>query len=167
MRTLKNVIQSDTVAQSGFAIIELLVVSGILSVLMSISLTAINPAKQLSAARNVQIQANESAILDAIYLYEASNAGDEPSSIINVTSTPEPLAMNIAGAINVCSDLVPNYLVVLPIDPLTGTVSDSSSPCDSTTTAYDTGFTISQPSNDHLTISATGYNGASTISITR
>jgi prepilin-type N-terminal cleavage/methylation domain-containing protein len=163
----KHVILSNSVTQSGFAIIELLVVSGILSVLMSISLTAINPGKQLAAAHNVQIQANESAILDAIYLSEASNGGNEPPAISGVTTTPEPLAMNIAEAINVCPDLVPNYLVTLPIDPLTGSDSGGSSPCDPATTAYDTGFTISQSSDDHITIAAAGYSGAGTISATR
>jgi prepilin-type N-terminal cleavage/methylation domain-containing protein len=167
MRIAKHVIQSNAVAQSGFAIIELLVVSGILSVLVSISLRAINPGKQLAAAHNVQIQANESAILDAIYMYEASNEGNEPLSIAGLTATPKPMAMNLAGSINVCPDLIPNYLVALPIDSLTGSVVGSSSPCGPSTTAYDTGFTISQTSDDHITIAAAGFNGVGTISVTR
>lgn len=167
MPVAKRVIASTPTNQGGFALIELLVVSGILSLLMSISLTAINPSKQLSAAQNVQIQANESAMIDAIYLYEASNGGNEPPSISSVRTTPEPLAVNIPGAINVCSDLVPNYLVALPIDPLTGNLGGGSSPCQAATTAYDTGFTISQSSDGHITIAALGYGSAGTISVTR
>jgi prepilin-type N-terminal cleavage/methylation domain-containing protein len=164
---IKKIFQTETFGQSGFAIIELLVVTGILSILMSISLTSINPGKQLTAARNVQIQSDELAIIDAIYEYEAENGGFEPPSIASVTSTPEPLAMNVNGAINVCPDLVPLYLAELPIAPLAGTITGGSNACDSTTTSYNTGYVITQSKDRRITVATNGENSTVIISETR
>ena len=159
--------QIQDTRQGGFILIELLVVTGILSVLLSLTLTSINPTKQFEDARNTQRQSNAVAILDAIYEYESDNGGKEPTSVAGVTSTPEPLAEKVVGAINICPDLVPNYLVDLPIDPSIGTVTGTKLPCDPATTAYNTGYTISQSSEGRFTISATGEDGVGTIRVNR
>lgn len=73
---------------------------------------------------------------------------------------------SIASAIDVCSDLTPTYIADLPTDPTTGTVTGGSTPCGAGTTAYDTGYTITQTSG-RFTIAAPGAEGSAVISVTR
>jgi prepilin-type N-terminal cleavage/methylation domain-containing protein len=67
--------------QSGFTLVELLVVIGILGILMAVTIVAINPIQQFQTARNAQRQADVTTILDAIYEYEASNSGSVPANL--------------------------------------------------------------------------------------
>lgn len=67
--------------ESGFTLVELLVVIGIIGILMAITLVAINPILQFQNARNAQRQADVTTILDAIYEYEASNSGSVPANL--------------------------------------------------------------------------------------
>src|SRR5208282_6379892 len=82
--------------ESGFTLIELLVVIGILAILLAITLIAINPNKHFEDARNAQRQSNVEAVLDGIYEYESANNGNEPPSVANVTSSPEPIGGHAA-----------------------------------------------------------------------
>jgi type II secretory pathway pseudopilin PulG len=164
---LKSLEKPHNTLQGGFAVAELLIVIGIASGMLAITASKIDPAKQLGDARNVARQVNESAILDAIEEYEIDHEGNEPASLADVTSTPEPLAEGIPGAVDLCSALVPNYLESLPIDPSTGSIVGGNSPCDSKTTSYTTGYTIFQSNDERFTISVNGENGVGTISTTR
>jgi prepilin-type N-terminal cleavage/methylation domain-containing protein len=74
-------------AQRGFTLIEVLVVIGILAILLAITLIAINPNKHFQDARNSQRASNVSAVLDAIYAYEASNSGSQPPAVSKVSLT--------------------------------------------------------------------------------
>src|SRR6266566_2325633 len=96
--------------QKGFTLIELLVVIGVLAVLLSIVLIAINPAKQFSQANNTKRRSDVNAILNAIDQYAADNSGTLPAGI-NATAT------DISGAgVNICAALVTKYLAALPVD---------------------------------------------------
>lgn len=73
--------------QHGFTLIELLVVIGILAILLAITLIAINPTKHFQDSRNTQRRANLSAILNGLYAYESTNAGNMAPAVKNLTST--------------------------------------------------------------------------------
>jgi|GEM_PF-5194606 len=106
-------------AQSGFSLIELLIAMGIISVLSSITFVAINPAKQLSDARDAKRSSTTREIENAIsqYLIEEWNL---PSS---------ELPLGEENAINICRQgvtndptcinldvLVPDYIASIPVD---------------------------------------------------
>lgn len=146
--------------RSGFTLIEILVVIGIIAVLAGVVLIAINPARQFRQARDTQRTSNVEAILNAIGQYIADNKGAVPAGIS--TST----AQNISSAAsNLCSSLVPTYLSALPSDPSSPSAGADITNCGT----YDTGYKIIMSSTtSRITVSAPNTETATTaISITR
>lgn len=137
--------------------IELLVVIGILAVLLSIVLIAINPARQFSQANNTKRRSDTTAILNAISQYSADNKGALPAAI---TTT----AQNVSdtGA-DLCASLVTTYLSALPSDPGT----NSGNAVTDCVAAYDTGYQVVKDASDRITVSAPDAELSETISVTR
>ena len=146
--------------QKGFTLIELLVVIGILALLLAITLIAINPARQFSQANDTKRSSDVNAILNAINQYGADHKGLLPGSI--GTSAVE---ISTAG-IDICDDLVTEYLAALPTDP-TGTAEGN--PVTDCDVAYSTGYSVSRSAeNNRLTVSAVSeINPAVPIQVTR
>ena len=145
----------------GFTLIELLVVIGILAVLLAITLIAINPARQFSQANNTKRSSDVNAILNAVGQYAADNQGN--LSALSITATASAIA---STGVDICSDLVPQYIAALPVDPLT----NNGDPVDESecTTAYDTAYTISQSATDNrITVNAPAAELGASISVTR
>lgn len=91
--------------KSGFTLIEILVVIGIIAILAAVVIIAINPAKHFAEANNSTRSANVNAILNAVGQYVVENKGLLPT-IPN-------------GEINqaFCEVIVPEFLPALPTDP--------------------------------------------------
>ncbi len=116
--------------ESGFTLIEILVVIGLIAVLAAIVLIAINPARQFAQGRDSQRESNINAILNAIGQRMADNkgifAGTNPAN--GLTCNPLPVATtSIVGTSGLGSGelgcLVPTYIPALPLDPSSGSGS--------------------------------------------
>ena len=142
--------------QQGFTLVEILVVVGILAVLLAVALVAINPNQHFIDSRNAQRRSNVTAILDAIYEYQAAHNGSLPPSLAAVTSTPSPIALVAVPTdeVDLCGDLAPAIIADLPVDPSGGSVTGGDTPCATATTAYDTGYTISKGASNRFTVTA-------------
>lgn len=155
MQKLKN---KNLVNKNGFTLIELLVVIGIIAILASVVLVAVNPARQFAQARNSQRISNTATILNAIGENMADNAG------IFVCGTNNPLPASStdmkSGGYDIRNCIVPNYVPEIPVDPTTGKFTS--------TTNYDTGYYVSQdPVTNRITVNAPAAELGQTISVTR
>lgn len=142
--------------QEGFTLIELLVVIGILAVLLAITLIAINPARQFAQANDTKRKSAATQILNAVGAYMADNKGVFPTALPASSSgeiksgAGAPLELNGADpGINICADLVPNYMPALPQDPRNNSGADITN-CAS----YATGYTISRNATGRVTVTA-------------
>jgi prepilin-type N-terminal cleavage/methylation domain-containing protein len=141
----------------GFTLIEMLVVLGILAVIITIVLVAINPAAQLTSARNTKRSADVTQILNAIDQYFIVH-GSMPAGI---TTTAKAIKSATGSAnIDICTSLVDEFIAAMPSDPSNGNYTDC--------TSYDTGYTVAKSSgnNNRITVSAPSAENA-TINVTR
>jgi prepilin-type N-terminal cleavage/methylation domain-containing protein len=128
----------------GFTLIELLVVIGIIAILASVVIVALNPARQFAQARNTQRSSNVNTILNAIGQNMVDNrgnwtcaAGPLPTSSTNMAST---------GGYNILACIVPTYVSVMPTDPTSGSyVSDVN---------YNSSYSVVQDAQGRVTVSA-------------
>lgn len=147
----------------GFTLIEVLVVIGIIAILATIVLVAVNPSRQFMLARDTQRTSNVNALLNAIHQNISEHRGsfvcrgsvrEIPTEATIVTSDPS----GGAGDIAVC--LVPDYLSALPFDPSAEGAHFTD------TSDYDTAYVVYRDSNGRITASSTGELQES-ISVTR
>ncbi len=149
----------------GFTLIEVLVVMGILALLATVVLVAINPARQFAQSRNTQRTSNVTAILNAIGqravdnrgIFESST-GTECASALPATTTEIKFGV---GGFDLYSCIVPTYIALLPTDPSTGVFNSA--------TDYDSGYTVTRDTvTGRVTIAAPATElGVPMISITR
>lgn len=129
----------------GFTLVEILVSITIIFILLSIVMVAINPSKRFAEIRDAKRKGDIITILNAIARYAADNKGALPLAI---TTT----AQNISKAeADLCSTLVTQYIVELPVDPA---INDGKGVTDCST-SYDTGYTIVKSMTDNrITVTA-------------
>jgi len=150
-------------ARKAFTLIELLVVIGILAILLTIVLIAINPSRQFNMSNDTKRRSDVLAILNAIHQYAAdpANRGLLPAGIPVDDGVDPTDEVEIAdtGA-DLCTLLVPTYISALPVDP---SVGDPVTDC---TAAYNTGYFVVQDTASRVTVIAPSAVTAP-VSITR
>jgi len=102
--------------QQGFTLLEILLTVGVIGVLASIAILAINPAKQLWEARNTQRKSHAGTLHKALYQYAIAN-GAFPTGI---TTTAQDICRDgQSGSCVSLSDLTDSqrYLTALPLAP--------------------------------------------------
>lgn len=161
--------------QKGFTLIEVLIVIGIIAILATIVIIAINPARQFAQARDTQRVSNVNTILNAIGQRIADGKGIFAGVVggSNPAQTCPGLTVGTAPLLTVDTDyplyydndtgvvsgnlhiacLAPIYMPSYVIDPKTGTSTD-------------TGYTLRIDSNGRITIKAPSAE-LTTISVTR
>ncbi len=110
----------------GFTLLEILLTVAILAILSAVTLSAINPIRQMAQARDSQRKSDVSEIHKAVQqyfidkgIYPAEVASD--TQVYNICSSPVYIPGN--SGIAACGDLVniarvlPVYLNGIPIDP--------------------------------------------------
>lgn len=106
-------------ANSGFTLIEILVVIGIIALLATIVIVAINPARQFAQARNTQRQSNINTILNGIGQNIADNKGIFTCGLVtlNPGTASTTIDNGTGGTGKDLSCLTPTYIPSFPSDP--------------------------------------------------
>ena len=149
-------------SRQGFTLIELLLVIGIIAILASIVIVAINPTKQLGDARDAQRRSDVNTILNAVYQYAIDNNGNLPTGIPTTTAKPicqvdvDPTTCTTGAMLGVSlRQLSGSYLVSIPRDPRV------------TSTGTGTRYNIVRDANGRITVNAPGAEQDTSISVTR
>jgi type IV pilus assembly protein PilA len=137
----------------GFTLIEVLIVMGIIAILATIVLVAVNPGRQFKLARDSQRTSNVNAILNALHQNIAENKGSFICSgtVKNIPDTATVIKSTPSGSdadIGPC--LVPDYISALPFDPSVSGAHFTS------VTDYDTGYEFYRDASGRVTVKATG-----------
>ncbi len=150
----------------GFTLIEMLIVIGLIALLATAVLVAINPARQFKFAHDTERKAHLATILNAIGQNMAENQGRFDcggSQNIPLPTTPSMITSDInPDSFDLAPCIVPLYLAKMPIDPVLPEARFSN------TTDYFTGYSIFQDTYGHVTLSAQSeINVSEPIIITR
>lgn len=145
---------------AGFTLIELLVVVGILAVLMTAVIIAINPSRQLAQGNDAKRRSDVNAILNAVYQYATENQGLLPNTI--TTTQTEICQTSVATTTCESNSLVnlkmlsydEKYIVEMPADPIG-------------VSTYGVGYEIYKSANGRITVVAPDTQVGQTIKITR
>jgi prepilin-type N-terminal cleavage/methylation domain-containing protein len=123
-------------SQKGFTLIEILVVIGLIAILATVVLIAINPARQFAQGRDSQRISNLNSILNAVSQRIADGKGQfHAPFVINGSTITCPNISGISSTTTIDSAsggsgtsfacLVPTYIPSLPTDPAGPTAPDT------------------------------------------
>lgn len=143
--------------EHGFTLVELMVTIGIVAILMSIVLIALNPEKQFRSAREAKRMADVSVLLNATSQYLLDHKTQETIPKDNISRyiaagmykgkwdfSADPVP---TPSINLCEVLTPTYSANIPSDPSLETeVTDCQN--------YDSGYMLTVSPSGRVIISA-------------
>lgn len=145
---------TNSIKKKGFTLIEILVVVALIAILAAVTIVAINPAKNFGDTRNAQRSSDVATLLDAVTQYLATQ-GNSLSGLGSIPVCPTTTVIGTnTGLINLTTQLVPTYIVAIPIDPSVGT-------------AGSTGYDICTTASNRIQISAPNAENGKTISVQR
>ena len=132
----------------GFTLIEILLAIGILAILATAAIIAINPGRQFAEARNSQRWSDVNAIMNAVYQYSVGHKGAKPPEI---PLAGDPIEVCVSGALS-CSGIIGMdsltggavYLTSFPIDPS----------CPNNCPTFSTGYFITTNADGRIYIQA-------------
>jgi len=160
--------------KKGFTLIEILVVIGIIAILATVVLVAINPARQFAQARNSQRTSNVNTILNAIGQRMVDNKGLFETGCAAGVIPAVAAEAKKTGGYDIRPCLVPTYTSELPYDPSIGSNTCTSLGCAGAGEDYNTEYTVAQDATTRrITVCApeaaneTAIPTASPICITR
>lgn len=110
-------------SHSGFTLMELLLVIGMLGIMAALVISAINPTKQLGEARDTQRRSDINQLKKSVlqYVIDGNDEGTLPltigTAIAICSSANTGASCNGTGTGYDASYLVPNYLTDIPSDP--------------------------------------------------
>ena len=152
--SLSRTFQGNPTAKPGFTLIEILVVIGLIAILATIVIIAINPARQFAQARNSQRVSNVNTILNAIGQRIADNKGLFPAAagcVVPAPATTYTIGIGVgtflapATALIDLSCLTPTYIPAqIPVDPDGGTWTNA--------TTYNTQYNVTVDANGRYTV---------------
>jgi type IV pilus assembly protein PilA len=134
--------------RKGFTLIEILVVMGIIALLSTIVLVAINPARQFAQSRDTQRTSNVTSLLNAIGQRAVDNRGIFETGCVagQIPATTTAIKSGVGG-FDLYSCIVPTYIALLPVDPKVGSFISA--------TDYDSGYAVSRDvTTGRITVSA-------------
>mgnify|MGYP001560748930 CR=1 FL=1 len=134
----------------------LLVTIAIIAILATVTIVALNPARQFAQARNTQRVSNVNTVLNAVWQRMVDSKGLWTTNATCTATMPATAKVIGSGAGNTNLEpcLVPTYLPLLVVDPSGGTTASS-------------GYTIFQDANGRITITATKAELGTSITVTR
>lgn len=121
--------QKRKTTKKGFTLIEILLVIGIIAVLATVVIVALDPAKRFADARDARRHTDVESILSAITQYVVDNKGQFPSGLSSpgkqlgtesggciFTDVHGCTTSNVDGCLDLSTDLA-RYLKSIPFDP--------------------------------------------------
>lgn len=144
-----------------FTLVELLLVMGLIAVLATVVLVAVNPGRQFAQARDTQRIAHLNTILNGVSQRLADHRGlfEEGCAAGPIPNVPTTIGSQ-AGSYNMLPCLSPDYLSSFPTDPKTGSFTSASS--------YDSKYRIvAEATSSRIIVSAPDTEIGSIISVSR
>lgn len=151
--------------QSGFTLLELVVVVVAVSGLLLVALAFMHPKNFAITNRNTERQLGTAQMLQLVTRYVADH-GDVPPGV-----TDKPLVIGSQpDELNLCTSFVPTYTKEFPTDPVTGGVlalDGQTKLCTEKDVHFSTGYTIAKAKDGTVTIAAPDAEDGAKVEISR